>query len=246
MKTNTRAKRLFATFAVMVMMVTCCVPALAVDDPLAVITNLSEFIFSLIRAVGLILLARPIVALLGGYTGENLELATKLMTTLGFCVFLYANIQFTNAVMQAHGYAHIPVINMLIAGVVKLAVVYILVGNPNIGILGAPLGSVLGYASIAAMNLLSIRRVVPQKPALLRNILRPVRPALIMGVAVALSYRGLIALLGAEGSRVLLCGVPILVGACVYLVAVVKCKAITREDCQLLPKGDKLANLLKL
>lgn len=203
-------------------------------------------LISLPCSVGLILLARPIVALLGGYTGENLELATKLMTTLGFCVFLYANIQFTNAVMQAHGYAHIPVINMLIAGVVKLAVVYILVGNPNIGILGAPLGSVLGYASIAAMNLLSIRRVVPQKPALLRNILRPVLPALIMGVAVALSYRGLIALLGAEGSRVLLCGVPILVGACVYLVAVVKCKAITREDCQLLPKGDKLADLLKL
>ena len=56
MKTNTRAKRLFATFAVMVLMMTCCVPAMAVDDPLAVITNLSEFIFSLIRAVGLILL----------------------------------------------------------------------------------------------------------------------------------------------------------------------------------------------
>ena len=63
MKTNTRAKRLFATFAVMVLMVTCCVPAMAVDDPLAVITNLSEFIFSLIRAVGLILLAFGVLQL---------------------------------------------------------------------------------------------------------------------------------------------------------------------------------------
>ena len=63
MKTNTRAKRLFATFAVMVLMMTCCVPAMAVDDPLAVITNLSEFIFSLIRAVGLILLAFGVLQL---------------------------------------------------------------------------------------------------------------------------------------------------------------------------------------
>lgn len=37
------------------MMVTA-VPALAADDPLAVVNNLSEFIFSLIRAIGLILL----------------------------------------------------------------------------------------------------------------------------------------------------------------------------------------------
>jgi len=32
----------------------------------------------------------------------------------------------------------------------------------------------------------------------------------------------------------------------VYFVAVVVFKAITREDCQLLPKGDKIAKLLHL
>jgi len=39
----------------------CTVPAFAVDDPLAVINNLSNFIFGLIRAVGLILLGWGIV-----------------------------------------------------------------------------------------------------------------------------------------------------------------------------------------
>ena len=47
-------------------------------------------------------------------------------------------------------------------------------------------------------------------------------------------------------SRVLLCGAPIAVGGVVYLITVVLCKAITREDCLLLPKGEKLAKLLKL
>ena len=63
----------------------------------------------------------------------------------------------TNAIMQAHGYAHIPVVNMLCSGVMKLAVVYILSGNPAIGILGAPMGTALCNLCIAVLNLLSIR-----------------------------------------------------------------------------------------
>ena len=39
----------------------CTMTALAADDPLAVVDNLSEFIFGLIRAVGLILLGWGIV-----------------------------------------------------------------------------------------------------------------------------------------------------------------------------------------
>ena len=183
------------------------------------------------------------MALLGGYTGEKLDLAASLMAVLGACIFLYAIIQYTNALLQSHGYAHIPVINMLLAGGAKLAVVYILVGNPRLGILGAPLGAVLGYAAIGAMNLVAISKVVPQKPALLRNLLRPLLPVILMGIVVYGVYWGLSLIVT---SRLLLCGVPIAVGALIYCVAVVKCKAITAEDCKLLPKGEKIAKFLKL
>ena len=203
-------------------------------------------LISLPCSVGLCLLARPIMALLGGYSGEKLGLAAQLMGTLGISVFLYAIIQYTNSLMQAHGYAHIPVVNMLLAGVMKLGAVYILVDNPTIGILGAPVGAVLCYLCIAVLNLIAIRKYVAQKPALLKNLLRPFLPAVIMGVAVYGSYWLLIQLLGTEGSRMLLCGGPISVGVAVYGVSVVVLKAITREDCQLLPKGDKLAKLLHL
>ena len=47
-------------------------------------------------------------------------------------------------------------------------------------------------------------------------------------------------------SRVILCGLPICVGAAVYVVTAVKFRAITREDCLLLPKGEKIAKLLHL
>ena len=47
-------------------------------------------------------------------------------------------------------------------------------------------------------------------------------------------------------SRVILCGVPICAGVAVYVVAVLMLKVITREDCLLLPKGEKIAKLLRL
>ena len=203
-------------------------------------------LISLPCSVGLGLLARPIMSLLGGYTGEKLDLATNLMSVLSVCVFLYAIIQYTNALLQSHGFAYVPVIHMLSAGVAKLAVVYILVGNPNLGILGAPIGSVLGYTAIAALNLIAIGRLVPQKPQLLKNLLRPVLPAALMGGAVFGVYRLLLLVLGADGSRVLLCGIPIAVGVVAYVVGILLFKTIKREDCLLLPKGEKIAKLLKL
>ena len=203
-------------------------------------------LISLPCSVGLLVLARPVMALLGGYTGQRLDMAASLMGLLAVCIFLYAVIQYTTALLQAHGYAHVPVINMLSCGVVKLAVVYILVGNPGIGMQGAPLAGVLCYTAILIMNLLAIRKLVPQKPALFTNILRAFLPAAIMGAAVYGSYWLLTQLLGPDGSRVILCGAPVAVGVAVYCVAAVLCKAITAADCQLLPKGEKIAKFLHL
>ena len=203
-------------------------------------------LLSLPCAVGLMVLAEPIMALLGGYSGEKLALAGQLMALLGISVFLHAIVLLTNAIMQAHGHANIPVVNMLCSGVVKLAVVYILTGNPAIGILGVPLGTALCNLCIAILNLLAIRRCIPEKPAIIKNLLRPVLPVAAMGAVAWFSWRSLIAVLGADTSRVILCGAPIMAAGIVYLVLAVLCKAFTREDCMLLPKGEKIARLLKL
>ncbi len=203
-------------------------------------------LLSLPCSVGLGLLARPVMALLGGYSGEKLELAASLMALLSVSIFLYALIQYTNVILQSHDLAHVPVVNTLAAGVMKLVAVYILTGNPSLGILGVPVGTVLCYAAIAVLNLIAIARLVPQKPRLLAALLRPLLPAALMGLAVFGTYRGLVHVLGSDGSRVLLCGVPIAVGVAVYLAGVVVFKTLKREDCLLLPKGEKLARLLRL
>ena len=199
-------------------------------------------------AVGLFLLGEPVTALIGGYEGERLVLAGRLMSLMGVGVFFYATVQLTNAIMQAHGNATLPVINMLVAGVLRLGIVFMLTGNPHIQLLGAPIGAAICYLLIAVLNLIAMRRAVPQHPAILKNLLRPLIPSVIMGAAAFGSWYGLKTVLDASSTlgKLLLCGVPVLVGVIVYGVLAVKLHAIKEEDCLLLPKGDKIAKFLHL
>ena len=195
-------------------------------------------------AIGLAVLAEPIIGLLGGYSGERLVLAANLMRVLGICVMFNACVLLTNAIMQAHGHVVLPVVNMFVGGILMLIAVFILTKNPHIGILGTPIGSLICYVSITVLNLISVRRVLKDSPAIFKNMLRGFLSAAIMGACAFGAWYGLKAL--GIGSNLVLCALPICVGAAVYLVCAVTLKAITREDCLLLPKGEKIAKLLHL
>ena len=195
-------------------------------------------------AFGLATLAEPVTALLGGYSGEDLVLSTSLMAVLGISILFNAIVLVSTAIMQAHGHVNRPVVNMFIGGLVKLAIVFLLTGNPAIGIVGTPIGTLLCYLVITALNITSIRTLIDNPPAIIKNVLRPFAAAAIMGAVV---YGALLALkaIGIT-SRLILCGAPIAVGVAVYCVLVVLFKCVTRSDCLLLPKGAKIAKILRL
>ena len=195
-------------------------------------------------AMGLFVLAEPVTALLGGYAGTKLALATSLMRILSVCIVFNATVLLTNAMMQAHGHVVLPVVNMFVGGILKLVAIFVLTGNPHIGILGTPIGSFICYVSITVLNLISVRKVLKDPPKILKQMLRGFLSAAIMGVFAFGAWYGLKAL--GITSNLILCALPILVGVVVYLVSAVTLKAITREDCLLLPKGEKIAKLLHL
>lgn len=195
-------------------------------------------------AIGLAVLAEPVTALLGLYAGDRLVLAARLMRVLAVTIIFDAVVLVTTAIMQAHGHAGRPVINMLAGGVLKLLAVYILTGNPHIGILGTPIGTLICYIMISVLNLVSIRHLIPHPPAIARNLVRSFAAALVMGVFVWGAWFGMKHL--GISSRLLLCAVPIVLGVVVYFAAAIAMRAITREDCLLLPKGAKIAKVLHL
>lgn len=90
-KYERRLCRLFSVFACLVTALTItAVPALAADDPMAVVNNLSEFIFSLIRAIGLILLGFGILQLgLSLKSHDPSQRANGMLTIAGGIVITF-------------------------------------------------------------------------------------------------------------------------------------------------------------
>ena len=91
-----------------------------------------------------------------------------------------------------------------------------------------------------------MRRVLSDPPAIVKHMLRAFLAAVLMGTCAWGTWKGLQILLGTDMSSLIACAGPIAVGVVVYAFFAVKLRAITREDCLLLPKGEKIANLLHL
>lgn len=85
-------KRIFLTYAVMALML-CMggITAYAAGDPLSVVNNLSAFIFSLIRAIGLILLGFGIVQVgLSLKSHDPSQRANGFLTLAGGIIITFA------------------------------------------------------------------------------------------------------------------------------------------------------------
>lgn len=89
--TNKRAYRLFAVFAAVIIVFGISTTAFAADDPLTVVNNLSDFIFSLIRAVGIILLGFGILQIgLSLKSHDPSQRANGMLTIAGGIVITFS------------------------------------------------------------------------------------------------------------------------------------------------------------
>ena len=87
-----RLRKALAVYAVLVLMLTVfSTTAFAADDPLQVVNNLSEFIFGLIRAIGLILLGFGIVQIgLSLKSHDPSQRANGFLTLAGGVIITFA------------------------------------------------------------------------------------------------------------------------------------------------------------
>lgn len=192
-------------------------------------------------AAGLAVLAHPILSLLYYRVPDEVDVAAPLLVLISPAVLLVALVSVTNAMLQAMGREKVPMATLLTGGVVKLITNYLLVGTPGIEIYGAPIGTTLCYGTIALLNLVIISKNI-RGVAVVRSFLRPFLAAAAMGVFAYFSYMPLNGLLGARVGVVAAIGLS----ACVYLVLLVVFRALPREDVVMLPKGEKIARLLRL
>ena len=206
--------------------------------------------------VGLFVLGTPIIRLL--FPKLNVAVAGPLLSTLGIATPFVCMVLVCNSVLQAHGFINLPVIVMVLGGIVKIVNNYNLVGA--IGIAGAPVGNILCFGLALVLDLVVITRVIPNRPRLLPIFAKPAIASAVMGGAAWAVYGLLSRILSSKqvdqaGQTVRAVSrmgnaagifLAIAVAGVVYLVLVIALRAISRNDLALMPKGDKLARLLRL
>lgn len=189
--------------------------------------------------VGLLTLTEPILSLL---FHEDVATAVPLLKTLAVGTVFISFVSVTNAILQAMGRERISLYSMLIGSMVKLVVNYFLIGTPEIGVQGAPIGTVLCYLIIVLINLIVVIRSPQVAPKRWGSILKPALAAALMGAFILLLHPWLSAAIAPSlATLVLIC-----TGAAVYFLTLFAIRGFYREDILMLPKGEKIANFLKL
>lgn len=190
--------------------------------------------------VGMSVLGEPIVRLL--YGPEDAELAGALLSILGVASIFVCLVSVSNSVLQSYGHQSLPILVMIGAGLVMLVVDYILVGVESINIFGSPIGTLCCFALAATADFIIIRRLLPKPPNYLRIFFGPALATALMAVAAWGSYRLAHLVLGNTVSLLIAIGCAV----AVYLFLVVWLQLLSRSELKLMPKGDKIADLLRL
>ena len=197
-------------------------------------------LLALPAGVGLAVLSGPIIQTL--FPETNQEVAGACMLILGIASVFVCIMLLCNAILQANGRTALPIWFIAIGSAAKLATNFFLVQQPAFGIKGAPVGTLVCFVLVAVMELTAIKRVTPKPPRYSRVFIKPAIASAIMGGAVWAGY----AFLSRHLGNTLSVGGSILVGIVVYAILVVVLRAVSRDDLSLMPKGDKIARLLRI
>ena len=197
-------------------------------------------LLALPAGVGLAVLSGPIIQML--YPETNQEVASHCLLVLGIASAFVCMMLLCNAILQANGRAALPIWFIAIGSATKLAVNFVLVQIPSVGIKGAPMGTLVCFALVSVMELVAIKKVTPHPPKYLRVFVKPAIAAGVMGAAVWASY----GLLAAHLGNTLSVAGSIVIGCVVYGILVLVLRIVSRDDLSLMPKGDKIAKLLRI
>ncbi|NLB39648.1 MAG: polysaccharide biosynthesis protein [Clostridiales bacterium] len=191
-------------------------------------------------AVGMSLLAEPILFLLfgrsGKYSAADLQIGARLLEISSLTILLFTQVQATSGILQGLHKQRIPMITLAIGVALKVLVNYTLVRIPEVGISGAPYASLICYAVSLAPNLYYVARYTRMRIRWDEVMVKPAAATIAMALPVLLMRQ-------MWGERLntswTLLGVAVLTAAAVFFVAAFAVGAIRRSDLPKFLKGKK-------
>ena len=183
--------------------------------------------------------AKPILSLLFGREADAVDLASPLLSSLGISIFLSCMITATNSVLHAYRRVNRPIFAMLAGAGVKILSAYLLIGNPHIGMLGAPISTLLCNLTVVVLNLRFAADL--QRTEDLVSIFGKPLAAAIPSVGIPFCLYYLAEMRTGGGAWLTL--VCLSLAAVLYLFFVVLLRVIEPEELEMLPMGKRLTRL---
>ncbi len=198
-------------------------------------------ILSVPCAIGMSVLAKPIMLLLYPYQRASAVNAAGCLAILAFGIIFLGLIHALTGILQGVGKQLLPVRNLCIGALCKIVVTYTLTRIPALNVYGAACGTLTAYLVAAVLDLLSVVRHTGAKIDLKLTVLKPLLASAVMGACAYLAQRLLSGVLGNAVSTL----AAIVCGVIVYLACVLLTKTVSLEELERLPKGRLLVRVLR-
>lgn len=196
-------------------------------------------IVGLPASVGLVFLSDGIIALLYPRQMEIAESLSNVLKIAGWGVLFLSVYQITTGILQGLGKPHLPAKHLLFGVIIKALLTYVLVGIPEINILGAAFSTIIAYAIGATLNYRKVVQLTELEISYKDIFFKPIGVTVAMGISVVLTNRVLMPFIGLRLATVL----AVVVGIIVYFVLLIYTRTITEKDYKLVPGGDKLEKI---
>ena len=187
-------------------------------------------------AVGLFILARPIIATL--FRGDN-SMAWQYLMIASLAVITFSLSTITNSILQGVDRMNLPVLHSLIAMGVHVFVLLLLGYLMKMGIYGVIISYVIYGLVISLLNFRSIAQILKYRPDFAAIFLKPFIASAIMGLVCFGVYQ-LFHLFAGTAIPMLL---AIVCSVATYFVVAVKIGLLTRDSMMDFPKGNLLVKL---
>ena len=205
-------------------------------------------LISIPSAVGLFVLAKPVVLLLYPQKA-TVDIVAALIRTMSVAVVFYGLSTLTNAVLQGTGKVNKPVLHALCALVVQTLVLVPLLLYTDLDLYALCIATVVYALLMCVLNGISIRKHLKYEQEMFKTFVLPAIAAFWMGVVTAGVYFGLdkgIMLLAdtSQMLRNIICLIPALFAAViVYFMLVIKLGAVSKNELKTMPKGHVLVRI---
>ena len=190
-------------------------------------------IFSIPSALGLGLLAKPVLSLLFALTDDT-QIAVHLLTIVCIAIPASCMITVTSAILQAYNKSWVPMLATVIGCIIKAVLLYFLAASPDIGIAAAPISTLVCCCVTVCINLFCIEKYAPPFH-FSRSWGESVISAILSVGVAALTYRYASQMVRSNALMIVLC---ICIAIPIYFITSLKLGLITTSDIKTLIKKD--------